>query len=113
LLFGPSLLRHAEILQVARERAVERPARVALAAESPVRVRGAGDVAEEGFPGFHPDDAVRPPRTFARGCHQLNLKSACSMERPRTSMRLRSVVPTPWPSASRRMLSHFWKGPVP
>ena len=42
-----------------------------------------------------------------------NLYIACSIGTPRTSIRLKSVVPTPCASASCRMLSHFWNGAVP
>src|SRR4051812_27951127 len=68
LLLRPSVARHVEVLEVSRQRTVERPPLVALAAKRPIRVWRPGDVLEERLPGLHPDDPVRTPFALAF-CH--------------------------------------------
>src|ERR1035437_6828640 len=56
----------AEVLQVARERTIQRPALIAFAAERPVGIRRLHDQLEKRLPGCQPDDAIGPVACFAR-----------------------------------------------
>jgi len=69
-LLRPGGRRHAEILEIAGEGAVERPALIALAAKCPVGVRRIDNQLEKRLPGFQPEDAVGPTGRFT-SCHLL------------------------------------------